>query len=166
MSIYQTAILILALIAILVSWGNWRAIGWLVAGQVSIAVSVAYWKTGWPYGELIAGLCDASVCLMIYALGRYRWEMALWRLFQTMVLVNLIYLSSRLGLIPAIDHDAYSSVLEILNVVIIFLAGGSAALQRINGSGRAFSPWHRVRGAVVALFEKRTSPPFWEVGKA
>ena len=158
MSWYQGALLIGAIIAALIAWGNWRAIGWLVALQVSIAVSVAYWNAGWPYGELVAGTTDAAVCLLIYFFGRYQWEMWIWRLSQLSVAVNCFYLAGNIGIFYNIPHDVYSSILEAINWVAILSIGGTAILSRLDiDVGSAHRPWQRLRGALLSV---RAKAPF------
>lgn len=160
MSIYQLSLLVGAAVAALVAWGNWRAIGWLAALQISIAVSVAYWKSGLPYGEAVAGGCDAAVCLGIYFFGKYLWEMWVWRLAQLMLLVNLCYLAGNVGIFYNIDHDVYSSILEVINWIAIASIGGTAILNRVDVDVGSAHSWPRVRHLVRALREKRAKPPF------
>ncbi len=161
MSIYQASLLAGAAVAALAAWGNWRAIAWLAALQVSIAVSVAYWKTGLPYGELIAGLCDAAVCLAIYFFGRFNWELFVWRLAQAMVLVNLVFLSGNVGIFTLTPHDIYASILEAINWIAIAFIGGMAITNRLGlDNGSSGLAWPRIRGLVRALRSERKTPPF------
>lgn len=161
MSVFQAALLVGALLAALLSWGSWRSIGWLVAIMVDQMLTVAYWKSGLPYAELIAGSADAAVCLGIYFFGRWRWEMWIWRLMQAQVLVNVIFLASNLYVVPRIDQDTYASILEALNWIAILSIGGIAVLQRIGYDlGRARLPWAGFRGLVRTLRSQRSTPPF------
>lgn len=161
MSIYQATLAVGAIIAALIAWGNWRAIAWLAVLQVSIAVSVAYWKSGLPYGELVAGLCDALVCLGIYFFGRFRWEMWIWRLAQAMVLVNIVYLLGNVGIFTLTPHDVYSTILEIINWIAIASIGGSAILNRLGPDvGSTARPWPGVRGLVFFVRAERAELPF------
>lgn len=164
MSIYQIGILVACGLTALVSWGNLRALGWIAALVICHAVSVAYWHTGLPYAELTAALCDAAVCLLIYAHGRYRWEMAVWRMFQVMVAVNGMYLAGNLGIFYRVDHDVYSSLLEAVNILILLTIGGVAILQRVaHDDGSPNHHWRHLRGAVRALRRQRKALPFWRV---
>lgn len=165
MSIFQLALLGGGVIAAFFAWGNWRAIGWIVALLIDHAVSVAYWDTGLPYAELVAGLCDASVCLVIYALARAEWEIkVLYRLFQGMVLVNMLYLAGNLDIAPKIDHVVYSSLLEVINVLILLSIGGFGRLERIENRDVVSVPARpSLYRTFVALRERRKKAPFWEV---
>lgn len=162
MSGYQLALWTIAGVAALFSWKSPRAIGWIVALLASHTVSVLYWRSGGPYAELVAGLCDAAVCLLIYAFAKYSWEMVVWRMFQTMLLVNIIYLAGGLGIFYRVDHIVYSSILEALNVLILLTIGGVAWRQPAGDSdGRSIPAWLGLHRLVVALRSKRARAPFW-----
>lgn len=142
---------------------NWRAVGWVAALAVSFLASSFYWRAGMPYGEFFAGICDAAVCLVIYALGKYRWELAVWRMFQAMLLVNLLYLAGNIGIFYRVDHVFYAIILEALNILILLTIGGVAAYQRFGGKedGALFSAWAPLHRALLALCARRRTAPFW-----
>lgn len=158
MSIFHIALIIGALVAALLSWGDWRAIGWLVAAQISLAVSVAYWGSGLPYAEAVAGMCDAAICLCVYFWGRFNWELVVWRAFQLSVLVNIVYLAGNIGIFATIPHDVYASLLEFINWSVILFIGGAGLLRRINGN----PGWarRRFRNVGSSLYRERAEAPF------
>lgn len=161
MSVFTLTLLAGAALAAGLSWGNWRAIGWLAAVTLDLVLTVLWWNSGLPHAEVFAGTADAAVCLGIYFFGRWRWEMWVWRLMQAQVLVNVMFLASNLYVVPRIDHDTYASILEALNWIAILSIGGMAVLQRIGYDlGRARAPWAGFRGFVRALRAERTTPPF------
>ncbi len=162
MSEFQIGMIVLCGVAALVSWRNWRATGWIAALAGSFLASSFYWRTGLPYGEFFAGICDATVCLLIYAFGKYRWELAVWRMFQAMLLVNILYLAGNIGIFYRVDHVFYASILEALNILILLTIGGVAVLQRIGSNGSFLSSWPRVHRALLALRARRRSHPFWK----
>lgn len=145
----------------LVAFGQWRAMIWLAVGAVVFIASSLYWRAGLPHPELFAGCLDAAVCLGIYFGGRQRWEMWVWRLFQVMLLLNIMRLAGTLGIFHNVDHIAYAIMLEAMNWLVIIVAGGTAGLQRIGyDHGRAIDPWRGVSGVVRSLCAQRRTPPF------
>lgn len=145
----------------LVAMGNLRAMAWLGLGAAVFTASSVYWRTGLPHPELVAGAFDTIVCLTIYFAGRERWEMWIWRLFQVMLMLNIIRLAGTVGIYPNADHGTYAVLLEVTNWLVILLISGTAGLQRIGyGYGGAADPWHRVSGLVRALHAQRSRPPF------
>ena len=160
MSDIDLALLIGAIIASVISYRvNPRGILWIALAAYSFVVSTIYWRSGLPYPEGVAGACDALVCLGVYFYGREMWEMAIWRLFQTSVAVNFLYLAGHLGIFVSIDHTVYSSMLEAINWLILLLIGGMGLLQRLGVShdGGARRPWRRV---YLALHSLRREAPF------
>jgi hypothetical protein len=147
----------------LVGFGQWRAKLWLACGAGVFIASSVYWRLGGPHPELFAGGLDAAVCLAVYFFGRHRWEMWVWRLFQVMLLLNMIRLAGSVEIFHNIDHTAYAVLLEVVNWLVIILIGGTAGLQRIGyDNGGAADPWRGIRGVVHSLCAKRRTPPFTE----
>lgn len=156
-------------VAMVLGAGQQRVWGWLFAGAMSYVVSVIYWRSGLPYGAAVAGLCDAAVCLSVYFLGRYQWEMWVWRIFQTAVAVNLFYLAqqygipARLGLMWSLSHNDYSVMLEALNWIALLLLGGTGVLQMAGGldaSNAVSNAAGGLRRLVRPLFRPREQPHF------
>lgn len=130
MSIYQFVLSTVAFAVIVVCWPNRRGIAWVLAGQISLYVSVAYWRSGLDYPEAVAALCDASICAAILFFAKRRWELWVCAIFQTSMLVNMIYLFSHIFGFPQIDHVIYSSVLEVLNLLALITIGVVMAFNR------------------------------------
>jgi hypothetical protein len=148
-------------VAALIAMGNLRAMLWLAVGAGTFIASSAYWRAGLPHPELLAGGLDASVCLAVYFFGRHRWEMWVWRLFQVMLLINIIKLAGSVEIFHNVDQTAYAILLEAMNWLVIILTGGTAGLQRIGyDNGGASDPWRGVRGIVHTLCAQRRTPPF------
>ena len=141
-------------------WSNPRAAVWLFAGAASYALSAVYWRVGGPHPETVAGVSDFAICIGIYFFGRYAWEMILWRIFQAMLLVNIIFLGGNLGLFP-VSITGYSVILEALNWSAILLLGGTSALQGVGSyDGIVERAWRPVRGALRFVRAQRSHPPF------
>jgi len=155
------SLLIGALIVGALSYRNPRGLLWIVVAGLSYINASIAWRLGLPYAEAITGFGDAGVCLAVYFGGRERWEMWIWRLFQTSVAISLFYLAGNLGIFYAWPHDAYSILMEAVNWLLLLLIGSTAALQWIGAFNvRARQPWGRVRRFALALQSERTDPPF------
>jgi hypothetical protein len=156
------------IVALAVSVGNFRAWGWLLAAAASYAVSTVYWRTGLPYGAFIAGMCDALLCLAVYFVGRLKWEMWVWRVFQLSVLVNFVYLGGTLQVWPVFSHDTYSIVLEAINWIALLWIGGHGAVQAVGASDDATASgvaWRRVYRALLPLYRERKDAPFYKAAR-
>lgn len=129
------------------SWRNPRGLVWLTALLAGYFASGLYWRAGGTQGELVAGLCDAAMCALLFWFGRRRWELWLWLLSQISLLVNIIYLTSNLTGAHVIDHEVYSIALEALNAIAFVLIGGVSAFKAAGKTdGIAFNPWVSVLG--------------------
>lgn len=162
----DTALLLGALVvSALTIRSNPRGVVWVGAAALDFIVSTAYWRSGFGYPEAVAGVCDVAVCLAVYSIGRQQWEMWVWRLFQTSLAINVLYLAGNLGIFRSIPHDAYASMLEAINWLLLLLIGGMSALQRIGAYdyAGAHRPWDRLRWAMRTLREKRHAPAFFTV---
>lgn len=126
---YELTLIVLGLGTMLVSLRNPRGIAWVLLILADLIATTAYWKSGNVYGEVITGTTDFAVAYSIYALGKFKWEMWLCRLFLTSVLVSLVYLGLHGFGITFIDQDTYSSFLELINWAAFLLIGGTAAFQ-------------------------------------
>lgn len=158
MDIWQTALATAALIVGMLVFDNRRALAWLLVGVIDFIVCAVYQQVDpqiVPY-PMFTGLVDASVCLGIYLLGRYRWEVWLFRVFQLSVLFSV------LRLFEIIDTTyTYVAMLELANWLALFVIGGTHLLRHVNGLGLLGDParW-RLRNLDRALNAKRAHPPF------
>lgn len=143
-----------------------RGLIWLGAGALSYIGSVIWWRVGLPHGAAVAGALDVAICLGIYFFGRFKWEMAIWRLFQASVAINFLYQLSEVGVFVDIPHDAYSSMLEAINWLVLLTIGGTAALQgvRVSHDVLGISAWLNVRRVVLSLHEERARHSFLRHG--
>jgi hypothetical protein len=154
-----------AVLVATLSYRNPRGLLWIGAAALSYINASFAWRLHLPYAEVITGIGDAAVCLAIYFFGKYRWELVIWRLFQTSVAVSIFYLAGNIGIFAHISHDVYSSMLEAINWLLLLMLGGMAILKWIGvdddvGAYHSWRPLHRL-GAT--LQRKRTQPPFSKV---
>lgn len=165
MSIWNLSLLVGALVAAAFSLHNPRALLWIFAAAVDYTVSVVYWRTGLPYAEFVAGMCDATVALSLYFLAHERWELVVYRLFQISLAVNIFFLAGNLGILPMVSQDTYATILEILNWLALLLIGGIGVAQWVGAPiAAAHRPAGRVDRALRALRSPRKTRPFHQVG--
>lgn len=157
MSVYETTLLLVATAVLVLSIlaGNHRGAAWVVAIVADLMLSTAYWRADLPYGDVVTALCDFTVCVMVYCLGRYRWELHLFLLYQFSMLVSVIDLGAMIWAPAWIDHDTYSSVLEVVNYIAFFMIGGVSSFAFSDRLDVAvFRPWRWLRPAVFPLFSE------------
>ncbi len=155
------SLLVGLLFAAMASYRNPRGVVWLGLAAIDFIASTAYWRSGLPYAEGVAGACDAAVCLAVYFAGKERWELGVWRLMQISVAINFLYLAGNIGIFSDIPHETYSIMLEAINWILLLFIGGMGIMQRIGVSNAgAHRPWNRVRRALLALRAQRTEPAF------
>lgn len=125
MSIYETMLLMTATAVILLSLfaGNIRGSTWVALIAIDLVVTTAWWRAGLPYGDAFTAVFDFSICAAIYFFGRHRWELYVFLIFQCSMLVSIIDLAAMIWAPGWIDHDVYSSVLEILNYLAFITTG-------------------------------------------
>lgn len=161
-SIYNIIILLFYTAGITISTGNKRAVLWLGASLAAYVLSVAYWRSGAPAPEVIAGICDFAVIVGIYMYGRYRWELWVWMLLQACLAVNLVYAASEafgLGIVTPLDATI---VLEALNIAIVSTISIIAVFHRSgHKDARAFRDWRSVFGLHLPSHRKATADR-WE----
>lgn len=159
MNEYHAALLIGAIVAAALSWREPRGVAWIVAGAASFIATAGYEAAGYAYHPIITGFVDAGVWVLVYLFAAFRWEMWLYRIFQTSVLISLLRATGWID-----SHTAYVVALEACNWVAIVVVGGTAAWGWIDarvGAHRA-APG-RLRRAVASLYSPRSSPPFTKV---
>ena len=125
MSAYEVALIYAAMATVLISLRNSRGVAWVFLITADLIASTAYWKAGYPYGEVFTAACDATICLGIYFAGKFRWEMWLYRLYLASFGWSLVYLATR----AFVDQDTYASGLEVINWVAFLSIGGISASQ-------------------------------------
>ena len=157
---YEFSLIVAAMATVLVSLRNPRGVAWVLLITADLIATTAYWKSGQFYGEVITGGFDIGVAFSIYALGLFRWEMWLCRLYLTSFLVSLLYLGLHGLSISFIDQDTYSSGLELINWMAFLSIGGVSAFQLFGTKdvldhAYVFRPWRRRLSFLVI-------PPFRE----
>lgn len=160
MNQFQIALLIGAIVTLLMSRNLPRSWLWILCGTGSFAVSTAYARYNLPHPEAFAVACDAAVVLAIYHFAKENYELLLWRIFQTMILINILFFVGLIG-----PRWAYIIVLEVLNWAALFLILGTAITERFaQGEIRPASiSANRVRGAGMALRRERAHAPWHKV---
>lgn len=155
---YHWALAAFALLAAFVARKTPRAVLWVAALATSFIVSVGYLRgyqaleannllashTGdialyvaiwrdWLPPSLVAGACDAVVCVLIYYFGRERWEtLWLYSISLGMMATNLLYSSGLImGFPPIPDRGTLGSILEAMNIAALLLVGGTGLLDRV-----------------------------------
>ena len=171
MNTYQIALASVAAITLVGTLHLQRAWLWILAGAASFVASTAYARYGLPLPPLITALCDAAVCLAIYAypwrasesVDRYRWELGVYRLFQLSVLVSIVFLGMVLFRSPSASNFWYVTALELINWAVLLLIVGTAVAQwaGANGDHAYRSPGRIVRWAQRALFSPETPRSHW-----
>lgn len=155
LSIYQVIMLALIAAALIVSWHFPRAFIWLLLIGASYLISSTWWRSDLPLPELVAGLCDAAICIGVLLMVRQQWELWVWAIFLASLGVNIVYLVNNLteGLL---SHGIYSAILEVLNVIAIFLIGLTSAFEAAGKTdGIAFRPWRALLGFVLPAARTR-----------
>jgi hypothetical protein len=141
MSVFQVIMLCAVAASAAVSYGNKRGLLWLACLTLSYLISSTYWRSGLPSAEILAGVCDAACVLAVYFIARYHWEMVVGVLFLTALLVNAIYAGF------PFDHGIYSTILELLNGLVIIGIGGVSAFQGHGKTdGWAYRAWGHIFG--------------------
>lgn len=126
---------------------NWRGVTWVVVGAANFVITAAYEAWGLPYHPFVTGLFDASVCVAIYFFGVFRWELALFLVYQLSVLVGILSLAGLTG-----DHYWYIVALEFCNyLALIVIWSGSVAQMVGDGTPSSWGARGRVYRAVWAL---------------
>lgn len=105
-----------------VSVRNPRGILWVACLAASYFISGLWWRSGYTNGALVTFMCDTAVFLAIYSAGRKRWELWLLGVQFCMVMTSLVY-----AIMPGIEHEVYSIILEALNAVALILIGRNGA---------------------------------------
>lgn len=157
MNEFQLALVIGALITALISFRLPRAWRWIAAGAASFVASTAYYRYGLPYYPAFTLVCDASVCLAVYAFAKERWEERIYNIFQLSVLISLLYMSNVIA-----DHWLYIVCLELLNWVALLTIGGTAIWDRVKGNaGNPYGRrWADLHSSDIALRAARRSDPW------
>lgn len=172
MNEFQIALLIGAVVASLLSMRLPRAQIWLLTIAAAFAFSTAWQRAGLPFHPAFTLGCDAGVCLAIYFLGREKWEIGLYRIFQASVLTSLIFLAGPLEVFGAVfrmSNYGYVVMLEAWNWLALLVIGGVGLSETLKGRVNENAAGHRrfadFLGAIRAWRASRQSEPFHKVQK-
>lgn len=142
MTVIDTIYLLMAGAVALLSLRNWRGVLWVAAFTASYFASGIYWRIGGGAPELVAGLYDAGIVILIVILARQLWELWVGIAAFLCLAVNILYLVNNLSGAGLVSHEVYSIALELLNLIALLTIGGvSAFVQKGATDGRAFHPW-------------------------
>lgn len=158
-----------AIVVSLISWKNPRGIVWIWVAALSYVNATIAWRMNLPYAEAITALGDVGVCLAVYFACKERWELAVWRLYQTSVAISIFYLAGNIHVFPVIaqiPHDVYSIMMEGVNWLLLLLITGISVLKLVEADASdvgALGAWHRVRRFGLSLRRRRKTPSFLTV---
>jgi hypothetical protein len=153
---YHTVLLVGAVLCAALNFSNRRGLIALCLVSVAYLSSIFWWRFDMPYPIIFSGACDASAALVIYFWAKYKWELALFRIFQSMLLINIIY---GFGWAAPI---IYQSSLELANLAALILIAGQPYFDRIGSHVRS-GAWGIMRvfcRAAHSLQSKRKDTPF------
>lgn len=136
-TIYIAAALAMAFLAI----RNPRGLLWIAGLAASYFISGAYWRAGGGNAELVAGLCDATLAVLILIFHQRLWEMWIALIVVLCGIVNFVFLGGAILSPEPWPHEVYSYTLELLNALALFTIGSvSAFMWRGYTDGIAFHP--------------------------
>ena len=137
-----TAVVLLSLFA-----GQTRPAFWVLAIVIDLALSTTWWTHGLPYGDVFTAGCDFTLCVLIYIFAANLYERWVFILYQCSMLVSIIDLGASIWAPGWLDHDTYSSALEVINYLAFVILGGVSGFAFNNRfDSRAFSAWPRFLG--------------------
>ncbi len=142
MTVIDTIYLCIAVAVVMLSVANPRGILWVTAFAVAYFASGFYWRSHGHLPEMVAGLYDTAIVVLVLLFARQLWELWVGVAAFLCLGVNIIYLANNLADAGLISHEVYSITLELLNLIALLTIGGvSAFVQRGSTDGIAFHPW-------------------------
>lgn len=160
MSVWQLALLIGAISAGMLVRDDRRSLIWIIAGAASFIISTAYQRSGLPGWPVATALCDAALCLLIYVGGRFQWELVLWKVWQTSVLISILYVYNW---IPS--RYVYVTALEVANWCALIVISGAAISRQVGHAwGSHHSSWfiRSLCSALRSIHSESRRTPWWE----
>ena len=138
---------------------NRRALAWIACGALGFALTALWEQAELPYHAGICALVDAAQCWLIYHFGRYKWELALYRVWQASILLGIMRF---FGLITS--QYWFVTSLELCNwaaLAVIVAPKYTASLSDVAPDW----PWaHRhLHRALRSLREVREEDPWHKV---
>lgn len=130
MSRYDLFLLGAAVIVALLSWGNWRALGWLSVTVANYLVTSAYADLGLPSHAFFTMLVDAAVIAGVAQAWRTRglehWEALFGYAFLFMVAGDVF------RQLLVLSADAYRLWLELGNYAALLAIGGPRIAEYVS----------------------------------
>lgn len=134
-----------------------RALLWIACGVASFAFTTSWQLAQLPYYPAVCGLVDAFQCLLIYHVGKYRWEMLLWRVWQASLLLSIVRFFGWLGG----SESLYISGLEAFNWMALAVIASSRIAGTLDDLVRNwYGLGDYLRRALLSLREERPHPPW------
>ena len=97
---------------------NQRALLWILCSALSFALTLAWERSQLPYHAGVCALSDAFQCILIYHFGRYKWELALYRVWQVSVLLGIMrffgFITSQYGFVTALELCNWAALAVIV----------------------------------------------------
>lgn len=138
---------------------NRRALGWIACGAASFALTLAWQYSELPYHAGICALADAAQCLLIYFFGRYKWELALYRVWQVSILLGIMrffgLIASQYGFVTALELCNWAAL------AVIVAPKYTASLSDVAPDWRW--PHRHLHRALRSLRETRAETPWHKV---
>lgn len=158
MTWYAFAILFGYAVAAALAWRVPRAPFWAASSAAVFYTSWLWWAYGLPAGVLFGGSLNLAMCFALYALAGARWELRLWNAYHLMLVIDILYLAG------AATHFQFAIALELANWLAIAIISAAGILERTGHGHTGAHPAHGWLAALrLALYAKRSRPPFWKV---
>lgn len=126
MDIFQTALLIGAVVVAAVNFNQPRALLWIALGAANFVLTdlYFYYAIPWLPHAFVTGVADAFLVILLATFGVHRWERFVRYAFALSVLLSMAYL---LGWIP--DRTSYAIGLEGCNWLALLVMFGTGVLR-------------------------------------
>lgn len=126
MDIFQTALLVAAVIVAAINYNQKRVLIWIAAGAVDFVLTDAYFYIAPPAlpHPFVTGVADATLVILIATFGATLWERLVRYCFMASIFVSISFLW---GWIP--DETNYAKWLEICNYAALLIMGGTGILR-------------------------------------
>lgn len=146
MDIWQVFLVYGAFIAWFLSENKIRSFFWIAVGASAFVMTTAWNRFDLPEAYFFAGVVDTFVCLLLYFIACYKWEMIIFKLFKFSIIISLFmvmlstttvssYVES-LGILSlASIHTTYIICLEVINWAALFVIGGTGVADYIGSKG-------------------------------
>lgn len=138
---------------------NRRALAWIACGALSFALTLAWEYSELPYHAGICALADTAQCLLIYFFGRYKWELALYRVWQASILLGIMRFFGAIT-----SQYVFVLSLELCNWAALAVIVAPKYTAKLSDVAPDW-PWpnRHLHRALRALRETRTETPWHKV---